>query len=342
MSAHSLPEPQPLQQWHNVTREMFEGDIRSSGKPAVLKNITSHWPAIKAAQQSPHDIADYLTAMASDGKVMTFLGKPEMAGRFFYREDMRGFNFERREIAIKNVIAKLLEIADDATAPISIYAGAGPSSDLFPGFAAENPMPLLDTRISPRIWIGNAARVAPHFDASENIACAVRGARRFLLFPPEQLGNLYIGPLEVTMAGPPASMVDPVNPDLERYPKYRDALNHSFVAELEPNDAIYIPSLWWHFVQSFEPFNVLVNYWWGNDTKGAGLAALAHGLLSIRDLPINEKRAWRAFFDHYIFSEDAADAAAHLPDHIKGVLGPSTSERDQKIIAFLMGGLSAL
>lgn len=337
----TLPEPLPLQSWHDVTPEIFQTRIRGAGRPALLKGLVADWPATNASKESSVAAADYLTALASDAKVMTFLGKPEIEGRFFYREDMRGFNFERREIAIKNVIAKLMEIVDDPS-PISIYAGAGPSSELFPGFATENRMLLLDDSIGPRLWIGNAARVAPHFDASENIACAVRGRRRFLLFPPDQVNNLYIGPLEVTMAGPPASMVDPIAPDLERYPLYRDAMDHALVADLEPGDALYIPSLWWHYVRSFEPFNVLVNYWWGNDTTGAGLAALAHGLLSLRDLPLQEKQAWRALFDHYVFGENAAQAADHLPEHIRGVLGDNTPERDKKIIAFLIGGLSEL
>ncbi len=334
-----LVAPKGLESRESVTRQIFDTDIRPAGKPLILKGLAADWSATQAAMRSSDDIASYLTGLASDASVMTYLGKPEMAGRFFYREDMRGFNFERREIAIKKVIAKLLDIKDDPS-PMHIYAGAGQSADLFPQFAAANPMPLLDSAVIPRVWIGNAARVAPHFDASENIAVAVRARRRFLLFPPDQVKNLYIGPFEVTMAGPPASMVDPTAPDLERYPKYREAMNQAFIADLEPGDAIYIPSLWWHFVQSFEPFNVLVNYWWANETAGAGLAAVAHGLLSIRDLPANEKQAWRALFDHYVFSDEASRAADHLPEHIQGVLGPSSPERDRKIAAFLIGGLN--
>ena len=334
-----LAAPKEMESRDAVTRQIFDTEIRPAGKPVILKGLAADWPATQAAAQSSDAIASYLTGLASDAKVMTYLGKPEMAGRFFYREDMRGFNFERREIAIKKVIAKLLDIREDPS-PMHIYAGAGQSAELFPAFAAANPMPLLDAAVTPRVWIGNAARVAPHFDASENIAVALRERRRFLLFPPDQVKNLYIGPFEVTMAGPPASMVDPITPDLERYPKYREAMNHALVADLEPGDAIYIPSLWWHFVQSFESFNVLVNYWWANETAGAGLAAVAHGLLSIRDLPSNEKQAWRALFDHYVFNDEASGAAEHLPEHIQGVLGPSSTERDRKIAAFLIGGLS--
>ena len=43
-----------------------------------------------------------------------------------------------------------------------------------------------------------------------------------------------------------------------------------------PGDAIYIPPLWWHHVESLGQFNVLVNYWYrtGPDTAAAGRAVL--------------------------------------------------------------------
>src|SRR3546814_4100254 len=66
----------------------------------------------------------------------------------------------------------------------------------------------------PRVWIGNATHVSTHYDVSSNLACVVAGRRRFTLFPPDQIANLYVGPLDVTMAGQPASMVDLAAPDL--------------------------------------------------------------------------------------------------------------------------------
>ena len=110
--------------------------------------------------------------------------------------------------------------------------------------------------------MGNRAVVGPHNDHPDNIACVIAGRRRFRLFPPEQFANLYIGPLELNPAGRPVSFVSVNAPDLARYPRYARALEASREAELEPGDAIYIPSMWWHSVESLEPFNLLVNYWW--------------------------------------------------------------------------------
>src|SRR3546814_15373871 len=88
--------------------------------------------------------------------------------------------------------------------------------------------------------------------------------------------------------------------------------------ELNPGDAIFIPSMWWHHVEGLDPFNILVNYWW-RDTPawlGQPQAALNHAILAIRDLPSGEKSLWRDLFAHYVFENDAA-----LHDHNPAQVG---------------------
>src|SRR3546814_17876185 len=78
--------------------------------------------------------------------------------------------------------------------------------------------------------------------------------------------------------------------------------------ELDPVDAVFIPSMWWHHVEGLEPFDILVNYWW-RDTPawlGQPQAALHHAILAIRDLPPEETALWRDLFDHYVFEDEAA------------------------------------
>jgi hypothetical protein len=206
--------------------------------------------------RSPRALADYLRGFDRGKQVAVLEGPPSIRGHFFYREDMRGMNFERRPATISATIERLLAQAGDLKSACALHRVDAHAEHL-PPFAGENINPLLPPAVTPRVWIGNTLVVQTHFDLSNNIACVVGGRRRFTLFPPEQLPNLYVGPIEFTISGPPISMVPLRNPDLERFPRFAEALAASQVAELTPGDAIFIPYGWWHHVEALEPFNVL-------------------------------------------------------------------------------------
>ncbi|HEX4782431.1 MAG TPA: cupin-like domain-containing protein, partial [Usitatibacter sp.] len=217
---------------------------------------------------------------------------------------------------------------------------SAPIPECLPGFAAENPMPLLDPSVAPRIWLGNGVITPAHFDESSNIACVVAGRRRFTLFPPEQIANLYIGPLGHAPTGTPISLVSFAEPDFQRFPRFREALAHAHVAELSPGDAIYIPPLWWHHVESLERVNMLVNYWWKGAAarpapSGSALDVLLHGILDLRAMPPEQRQAWRAVFDFYVFGDPDA-ASSHIPAAHRGVLGEMSPEYAKSVREFLV------
>ena len=143
--------------------------------------------------------------------------------------------------------------------------------EMLPGFELENAIDLLPPNVVPRAWIGNRIRVAPHYDLMENVGCVVAGRRRFTVFPPEQFANLYPGPFELTPAGTPISLVDIQHPDLDRFPRYAEAAETAQTALLEPGDAIYLPFHWWHGVDSLEPVNFFVNYWWNDRSRASAI-----------------------------------------------------------------------
>ncbi len=156
-----------------------------------------------------------------------------------------------------------------------------------------------------------------------NIACVVAGHRRVILFPPEQLPNLYVGPLDFTPAGQPISLVDLSAPDYERFPKFREAVKTAQMSVLEPGDAIIVPSMWWHHMEALDAFNVLVNYWWRSSPSymGPPLSALQHAMLGLRDLPEAQRKQWRELFDFYVFNPEP-DNFEHIPEAARGVLNP--------------------
>ncbi len=185
----------------------------------------------------------------------------------------------------------------------------------------------MNNNAHPQFWLSNQVTVAPHFDVPDNIACCISGKRKSTLFPPDQVSHLYVGPFDLTLAGQPINMVDINNPDHEKYPKFKEALKYAQVAELEPDDALYIPSLWWHNVESLDKFNMLLTFF--HDATplhyGSGFDCLLHGLVSIRNLPQAKKYPWKSFFDHYVFSEPD-QSNTHIPNDKLGVLGHHTPQ----------------
>ena len=318
-----------------VDAATFEREVRPRYRPVVMRGLAADWPIVEAGRRSAADALDYLVRFDTGQPTDIMLAPQSEKGRFFYSDDMKGLNFRREKLPLSGLADHLKVIADSAD-PIGIYAGATPTQTLLPGFDEANPLPLTaGMQATPRIWVGNASQVATHFDLSDNIAVVAVGKRRFTLFPPQATSDLYVGPLDWTLAGQPVSMVDPLAPDHDRFPRYAEAERQALTAELGPGDAIYIPTLWWHHVAASAPINVLMNYWHNDARHGGGFLALVHALLSIRDLPLGQRKAWRSWFDHFVFGEDAAGAANHIPDHAKGVTGPATPQRDERIRRFV-------
>jgi hypothetical protein len=230
----------------------------------------------------------------------------------------------------------------DAPEPILVAMQSVPVAEHLAGLEEANPMPLLAPAVKPRAWIGNAATVAPHFDLYENLACVAAGRRRFILFPPEQVANLYVGPVDFTPAGTPVSMVDLAEPDLERFPKFEVAAAAALVAELVPGDVIFVPYLWWHAVQSLDGFNMLVNYWWSESQapEDHPITALIHTALALRGLSPHQRSLWRAVFDHYVFTGD--DPLGHVPPESRGALGALDDERVAMVRRKVVGDLQRL
>lgn len=318
-----------------MDRAVFEAEILPANRPAVLRGLLRDWPAVQAGRQSPARAADYFRRFDTGATVNAMVGPPEIKGRFFYSDDYEGFNFESRAVPIGSALDSLLALIEDSKPPaIALQALHVP--DVLPSFQADNRMPLLDGDISPRVWISNRSMIATHFDNNFNIACVVSGQRRFTVFPPEQVRNLYIGPLLRTPGGSPISCVDLRDPDYERFPRFREAREAAREAVLEPGDAVYIPILWWHGVEALEPFNVLVNYWW-NDNGAAQhkpILGLIHTMALMSALPADQRDVWRRFFDFFAFEADG-DPGAHLPSDLRDVIGKLSAEDRGQLMAFV-------
>jgi hypothetical protein len=318
---------------HGPDLKAFREEILPAGRPVVLKDLVKDWPAVRAGRDSPRALADYLRGFDRGKQVAVLEGPPSIRGHFFYRDDMRGMNFERRPATISATIERLLAQASDPN-PAALYIESTPTSEHLPAFAGENVNPLLPPAISPRVWIGNTLVVQTHFDLSSNIACVVGGRRRFTLFPPGQLPNLYVGPIEFNISGPPISMVSLRNPDFARFPRFAEALAASQVAELTPGTR-----------SSFLLGGGITSRRWSRSmcwptTGGTTRARLAHRstacctpschCATCRRAARGVAHAVRTLRIH-----PGDESMAHLPREQRGMLGPPSPERAQAIRAIL-------
>ncbi len=335
--------PQQIDEWRDCDERTIREDVFTQYRPAVLRGLVKDWPAVKSALSSPTNLTRYLAAFDNGNPVDAILMPPEGCGRISYNDAMDGFNFVRNRLPVSAILEQLSRYALFENSPAVAVQSALIASSL-PGFSAENGLSVLDPAVAARIWIGNRVTVPAHFDESQNVACVVAGRRRFTLFPPEQVANLYVGPLDFAPTGAAMSLAPLAAPDFERFPRTREALAAAQVADLGPGDAIFIPTLWWHHVESLDRnLNVLVNYWWNGalgsvERMPSGMEALLHALLNLRPMPPELRRAWASMFDHYIF-HGGDENLAHIPEHRRGVLSTMSPEAAQKIRNRLIAGL---
>lgn len=272
-------------EYRGVAAARFLDDIAGTYRPAVLRGFVAHWPAVRAARRSPEALCEHVLGFASGRQVDAVLLPPAERGRLFYQPGLARFNFVRNQVTVAQVVEQLARYSQ-FDAPPSVAIQSALIDDCLPGFGVQNVAPGLPAGVRPRLWLGNTITTPAHFDESYNLACVVAGARRFTLFPPEQVDNLYLGPLDFAPTPTPISLVNFEQPDFAAHPRFRAAQASALVADLEPGDALFIPTRWWHHVQSRGVLNMMVNYWWRDDRPlpdpGADFTALLAALKTIR------------------------------------------------------------
>lgn len=336
-----MPEiSQTVKEVPGIRADAVPDDVLTSTEPLVLRGLVTDWPFVQAGLGSASAAAQYLLKFYANADVGVGHVPPGEAGRFFYNEDLSGFNFDRDMAKLDEVLAEILENENEDDAR-SCYVGSTKIDACLPGFRAENDVEFGNRAPLASFWLGSRSRIAAHWDLPDNLACCAVGRRRFTLFPPEELENLYVGPLHMTPSGREVSLVDSHDPDFDKYPLFRKALESALVAELEPGDALFVPSMWWHQVEGLDGLNVLINYWWRQSPgyMSTPVNALNLALLTIRDLPAEQRRAWQNMFQYYVFNA-AEDTFDHIPERARGLLGPIDEQIARQLRADLLNRLN--
>jgi len=323
----SLPSVRSIS---TCTPKNIDGSILTSSEPLILKGFGDSWPFVQAGKISAEASLGYMQKYYSGVPITTCYGEPETEGRIFYNEEMTGFNFKATRQPFENIAAEFLKQSANENPP-TLYI---PSTDInhwFPDIDKENNAGLDHLSPIKFVWAGNRTRIAAHYDFPSNIACCITGRRRFTLFPPEQVANLYPGPLEFAPGGQEISLVDFAAPDFKKFPKFEQAIKAAQVAELNPGDALFLPGMWWHHVEGLDPINILYTHWWKEPPLylGRPTNALLHAVMSLRNLPANQRKAWQSLFNYYVFDREEKDIE-NIVHNARGMLNLPITETDVK------------
>lgn len=321
--------PSPIEEYCATSGPLVLDDVVGRARPLVIRGACRDWPMVAWAGLSDTAFARGLAARDNGGEVDALLMLPAEQGVIGYNDAFDGFNFTHHRITVTQGLHRLAQYSRQPDAP-GLAIQSAPITQCLPGLMHDHALAWLDPAIQPRIWIGNQVTTPAHFDEYHNVACVACGGRRFTLFAPEQTPNLYVGPLDFAPTGAAIGVARLDRADDPRYPRLRTAMEAAWTAELRPGDAIYIPPMWWHHVESLERINALVNYWWKpvparGQPADTALGCLMHCILALRSLPAAEREAWRGLLDHYVFG--AEHPLEHLPPARRGILGDLTTEQ---------------
>lgn len=186
--------------------------IVAAGEPVIVQRLFDTWPALAAGMQGAATLDAYFRRLDRGMPVPVMEAPARHKGQFAYGPDLREFTFTKRQAPLGATLDRIESLIGQPDAP-TLAIQMLRLDQAMPEFVEHNPMPLLPG-IGPRLWLGGAVHTRTHNDRDHNLACVIAGRRRFVLFPPDQVSNLYIGPPDNP---PPLSLVDPEAPDLVRF-----------------------------------------------------------------------------------------------------------------------------
>lgn len=237
-----------------VTKDIFESDIASKRKPALLRGLhigsaCGKWTPEYLAQHGGEKTVK--VHVCPTGK-MDFIHK-----NFAYKTlPFNQFVMRTSETVHKEYFIcpeekyYLRSLGDDPRKDISDIAVQ------FPNLAQDIKIPKLypeDRFFSSVFRISSAqGQLWTHYDIMDNLLIQVSGRKRVVLYSPKDTTKLYLN-------GDKSEVMDIDHPDLKKFPKFAEAT--PFECFLEPGDVLFIPAMWFHNVISLQ-FGVAVNVFW--------------------------------------------------------------------------------
>ncbi|KAM9328317.1 bifunctional peptidase and (3S)-lysyl hydroxylase JMJD7 [Pholidichthys leucotaenia] len=257
--------PDPLQ---------FHRDWVAPNKPCIIRNAINHWPAL--SRWTP----EYLREKVGS-KVISVAVTPNG-----YADAINGDRFvmpEERQMSFSSV----LDIIEGKAEGGGVFYVQKQCSNLLqelPELTAdvEEHVPWMSTALGKlpdavNFWLGEAKAITSmHKDHYENVYCVISGEKHFILLPPTDRPFIPYGVYQpavyhqqedgkfevINQADSekvPWIPLDPLNPDLEHYPQYRQA--RPLHCSVKAGEMLFLPSLWFHHVRQSHGC-IAVNFWY--------------------------------------------------------------------------------
>src|SRR6202000_1918937 len=101
----------------------FAREVAGPCLPVVMRGLVGSWPAVHAATRSAEDFRDYLARFDNGGHTEAFVGDAGIAGKYYYAENLQGFNFERRRMRFGDALNTMVATHKQNGAP-TMYVGS--------------------------------------------------------------------------------------------------------------------------------------------------------------------------------------------------------------------------
>lgn len=323
----SLPFPQiDVPRVERPSRAEFMARVRGA-RPFIVRGCIDHWPLYRSLSQlaTPAAKLQHLSRLLPQRKVRFTHLPPEEKGVFGYNDGVRqSFAFNTQRLRFPEFADACVKTMEDGASG-TLYMQNLPLPELHAQLGVLDQPEGFAPIAPPSFWIGTGGqKVALHSDAFRNIITMLAGRKRLTLFAPDELPNLYIAPPDRRVGGSLGSLVKLTEPDFDKFPKFRAALQRSHVAVLEPGEILYLPSLWWHHVESFD-LNIGLNCFFREQRIDISSYVPATGLMvSLRHTSLDIRRRLHDGFAALLsgqpnplsadtpFASDTAGAAAQI------------------------------
>jgi hypothetical protein len=229
------------------TREEFERDYVARGRPVILTGVVNRWSAFSSWT------VDHFREVAGHHRVVVFV-----------YEDGARLDFRMEEMQLARFLDLITAQNSSRRYYLSDYVLSRRAHGLRQGLPElyEGIPPLAycddEDHIVDELFFGkdNVSRLHYH-PMAEALMCQVAGAKRITLFSPDQ--SDLVAPKRWYNPNFHGSNINPQRPDLDRFPRFREARPMS--ALVEAGEMIYIPIHWWHWTEGQALSMTVARFW---------------------------------------------------------------------------------